>query len=653
MPEYKSPGVYTEEFDTGSVPISGVGTSTAGFIGPTERGPISPQRITSLSDYRRTFGDVVSATFQGIENPQTSHLMCAVDGFFSNGGSECYVARMTAKDAVRATAELDGLIIRAVGPGAWGNNVQIAVEEATLSERFNIVVNYWKQSIPDDTETNQPDNQERYNDLSVSKDSSDYYVRTVNNASEFIEINEGATEPFPTSKVSLEGGDNGGDLGVDDFEGRITRIPTPSGDPDENQIQRTGLEGFSEVDPIAIVNIPDENKLDGLTRSLIEHCEGMEDRFAILQTQQGVTPNDLSDQVTQGALSNIVSGRGCAALYYPWIKVLDPMTNAETLVPPGGHIAGVYARSDIERGVHKVPANEQLRGTQGLEHEIRKEDQDSLNPLGINCIRDFPERGIFVWGARTTSPDPRWKYVNVRRLFLFLKESINEGTQWVVFELNNEPLWARVRQSINNFLTAQWKKGAFQGTTPDEAFFVKCDRTTMTQDDIDNGRLICKIGVAPVKPAEFVIFTITQWTDRVGGAAGENSYVRRKRVSTGTEWEPRVGYSRTVQAGSEVHVSGTTATDDDGNIIGKDDPYEQARQALRKIERSLDETDASFDDVVRTRLFVTDIDEWEAIGDAHEEVFGDIRPTTSMIEVNRLIDPDLLVEIEAVAIVSD
>jgi phage tail sheath protein FI len=653
MPEYKSPGVYTEEFGTGRVPIAGVDTSTAGFIGPTERGPINPQRITSLSDYRRTFGDVASATFQGIENPQTSYLMYAVDGFFSNGGSECYVARVTAEDAVRATAELDGVTIRAVGPGAWGNNVQVAVEEATLSQRFNLVVNYWKQSIPDDTEANQPDNQERYNDLSVSKDSPDYYVRTVNNASEFIEINEGATEPLPASEVSLEGGDNGGDLGVDDFKGRNTRIPTPSGDPDENQIQRTGLEGFSKVDPIAIVNIPDENKLDGLTRSLIEHCEGMEDRFAILQTQQGVAPDDLFNQVTQGALSNIVSDRGYAALYYPWIKVLDPITNIETLVPPGGHIAGVYARSDMERGVHKVPANEQLRGTQGLEHEIRKEDQDSLNPLGINCILIFPGRGIRVWGARTTSPDPRWKYVNVRRLFLFLKESIDEGTQWAVFEPNDEPLWARVRQSVSNFLTVQWRKGAFIGTTPDEAFFVKCDRTTMTQDDIDNGRLICVIGVAPAKPAEFVMFKITHRTAGAEETRGEDRSLRRKRVSSGTEWESRVGYSRAVQAGSEVHVSGTTATDDDGNVIGKDDPYEQARQALRKIERSLDETDASFDDVVRTRIFVTDIDEWEAIGDAHEEVFGNIQPATSMIEVNRLINPDLLVEIEAVAIVSD
>jgi uncharacterized protein len=515
MPEYKSPGVYIEEFDTGPVPITGVGTSTAGFIGPTERGPISPQHITSLPDYRRTFGDVASTSFQEIDNPQESYLMYAVDGFFSNGGSECYIARVTAEGAVRAAVEINGTTVRASGPGEWGNNVQVTVEEG-LGDRFSIVVDYWKDGISDEESAEQ----RRYDDLSVNEGDPDYYAKRVNNASALIEINEGAEDPFPVGEFPLGDGDDGGNIGVNDFKGGETQVPTPSRDPGENRIQRTGLEGFKEVDSIAIVCAPDERPVDGLTGALIEHCEdeNLRDRFAVLQARQGITPDGLIEQFNQGNLSDTVSDRGYTALYYPWIKVIDPTSNTEKLVPPGGHVAGVYARTDNERGVHKAPANEPLRGTRGLEHEIRKEDQDGLNPLGINCIRVFRGRGIRVWGARTTSPNVLWRYVNVRRLFIFLEESIQEGTQWAVFEPNDEPLWARIRQSVSNFLTIQWRNGALQGTTPEEAFYVKCDRTTMTQDDIDQGRLICEIGVAPVKPAEFVIFRITQWTAGAQGA---------------------------------------------------------------------------------------------------------------------------------------
>ena len=188
-----------------------------------------------------------------------------------------------------------------------------------------------------------------------------------------------------------------------------------------------------------------------------------------------------------------------------------------------GHVAGTYARSDIERGVHKAPANEVVRGIitrdlngnkKPLRFTINKAEHDLLNPKGVNVIRDFraDRRDIRVWGARTMSSDGQWRYVNVRRLFLFVEESIDEGTQWVVFEPNYEQTWAAVRRSITNFLVRVWRSGALVGATQEEAFFVKCDRTTMTQDDIDNGRLICLIGIAPVKPAEFVIFRISQKT---------------------------------------------------------------------------------------------------------------------------------------------
>jgi hypothetical protein len=203
--------------------------------------------------------------------------------------------------------------------------------------------------------------------------------------------------------------------------------------------------------------------------------------------------------------------------------VVDPATSITHLVPPVGHVAGVYARSDIDRGVHKAPANEVVRGIvnrdinatrRPLEFQFDKREQDILNPLGVNVIRDFrgDRRDIRVWGARTLSSDPQWRYINVRRLMLFIEESIDEGTQWVVFEPNDEPLWAKVRQSIRNFLLLVWRSGALQGLREEDAFFVRCDRSTMTQADIDAGRLICLIGVAPVKPAEFVIIRISQFT---------------------------------------------------------------------------------------------------------------------------------------------
>jgi phage tail sheath protein FI len=250
--------------------------------------------------------------------------------------------------------------------------------------------------------------------------------------------------------------------------------------------------------------------LSVVTEDVINQCQILKDRFAIVSAPQAA-----------GDVQNIIPPQDTsyAAYYYPWIKIYDPMINDQRLIPPTGHIAGIFARTDVERGVHKAPANEVVRGARDMQFPVTKGDQDILNPKGVNCIRDFRSdgRGIRLWGARTMSSDGQWKYVNVRRLFLFVEESIDEGTQWVVFEPNDEPTWAKVRRSITNFLISVWRSGALMGTTQDEAFFVKCDRTTMTQDDIDNGRLICYIGIAPVKPAEFVIFRISQKTIEAEG----------------------------------------------------------------------------------------------------------------------------------------
>ena len=238
---------------------------------------------------------------------------------------------------------------------------------------------------------------------------------------------------------------------------------------------------------------------------MITHCENNRFRFAVLDAAQA-----------QGNIANIDprSDRSTqyAAFYYPWVSISDPLTGQRMQVPPGGAVCGIYARSDNTRGVFKSPANEIVRGAMDLEYDINHDAQGILNPRGVNVIRRFPGRGIRVWGARTLSADPLWKYVSVRRLFIFLEHSIYNSTQWVVFEPNDSRLWARVQQTITLFLRTQWRNGALMGTKEEEAFQINVGRDTMTADDILNGRLIVEIGIAPVRPAEFVIFRIYQKT---------------------------------------------------------------------------------------------------------------------------------------------
>jgi len=491
MPEYLAPGVYVEEIEIGAKPIEGVSTSTAGFLGQTERGPVSTRLVTGFEQFLRIYGGYI----------EESNLTYAVEGFFRNGGQRCFIGRIVGSSAAESGLTLksegtekegdDQIEVKALGPGTWGDRIAVEVSEASLLKEglFKLIVAYGKDDAP--TKLEDGSVAEIYDNLSPEPSSSDYYVKRVNGVSNLVVLEQkNPGSPAKKEFTPLSGGKDGSAIRLSNYQGTST-------DPEK----RSGLAAFEGVDDISIVCIPDENNDNNLTSALVDHCEKMRDRFAILQSEQSAG--------NVGTLRPPVDSK-YAAFYYPWIKVLDPLTNTYKLVPPGGHIAGVYARSDQERGVHKAPANEVLRGVSELQVNVSKGDQDVLNPRGVNCIRVFPGRGIRVWGARTTSTDPLWKYVNVRRLFLFIEESIDEGTQWVVFEPNNENLWARVRQTINQFLTGVWRDGALMGLTQDEAFFVKCDRTTMTQDDIDNGRLIVLIGVAPVKPAEFVIFRIAQ-----------------------------------------------------------------------------------------------------------------------------------------------
>ncbi len=504
MPEYLSPGVYVEELSTGPRPIEGVSTSTLGFVGQTERGPTNPRLITSFLDYQRLYGRL---------SAEQSYLPYAIKGFFDNGGQRAYLTRVTGNAAAPATAGQD-LIISAIGSGGWGNGLFARID-AGKRNGFRLTILYYGsppgalQGDPLDPANRadpRPDASEVYDNLSAEPESSTYVVTVVNGASHLVTVSWAANHQAGAAPAAMpytkfqNGTDGAAAIGLADYQAGLARL-----DP---------------VDDISILCIPDEVRpgLGQIRADLQNNCELNRYRFAIMQVDQG--QGDVGTFVT-GPLAGYPDS-SYVGLYYPWINVVDSATDETVLIPPGGHVAGIYARTDDERGVHKAPANEEVRGllladrgdTRPLEFTITKGEHDELNPVGVNVIRDFrhANRGIRVWGARTRSADPLWKYVNVRRLFIFLEKSIDEGTQWVVFEPNDEPTWAAVRRSITNFLVRVWRDGALMGPTQDDAFFVKCDRTTMTDDDILNGRLICYIGVAPVRPAEFVIIRISQKT---------------------------------------------------------------------------------------------------------------------------------------------
>ncbi len=274
--------------------------------------------------------------------------------------------------------------------------------------------------------------------------------------------------------------------------------------------KRTGIQAFLENAQVSIMAVPGVTDSD-VQLALVAHCENTKSRFAVLDIP--LDKKKVGDVLDHRNMFDT----SYAALYHPWLEVFDPLARKSSYMPPSGAMAGIYARTDTERGVQKAPANEVVRGCTGLSCPYNEGEQDILNPQGVNLIRSFTGRGIRVWGARTASSNPLWKYINVRRLFIFVEESLKANTNWVVFEPNSEALWGRVQRTIELFLSSMWRSGALAGTSPGEAFFVNIGRSTMTQDDIDNGRLICNIGIAPVKPAEFVIFRITQHTVESAG----------------------------------------------------------------------------------------------------------------------------------------
>jgi phage tail sheath protein FI len=510
MPSYLSPGVYVEEVARGARPIEGVGTSVAAFIGLAPKGPLNdPTLVTNWSQYVAAFGDFA----------EDYYLAHAVYGFFNNGGSTCYVVRVggaspeelsTANGAAPKElptgdpADLGVFSVAAIAPGRGPITIEVADPEGEgAADRFRLVVR-------------EGDGVSETFDVTARRGGRSYVVTQVRERSKLIVVRE----PTPGSTVARPENQT-----VSLASPPAPRPPAAVAMPQEpgmaeyigDSADRTGFGGLEAIDEITMVAVPDlmtayqrgainDQAVRSVQLALIAHCELMGDRVAIIDPPPGLNARDILvwRQNTAGYDSHY------AALYYPWIKAFDPSSGRIRVVPPSGHVAGIWARNDAERGVHKAPANEVVRGAVDLDLQITRGEQDVLNPIGVNCIRSFPGRGIRVWGARTLSSDPAWRYLNVRRYFNYLEESILIGTQWVVFEPNDSMLWARIRRNISAFLTNEWRSGALFGARVEDSFYVKCDEETNPPESVDLGRVICEIGVAPVKPAEFVIFRLAQ-----------------------------------------------------------------------------------------------------------------------------------------------
>jgi phage tail sheath protein FI len=518
MPTYLTPGVYVEEVPSANKPIEGVSTSIAAFVGLAPGGPVNtPMRISNWSQFVKIYSDPNEPD----NGPfmEGSYLAHSVYGFFMNGGSLCWVVRV-GDDA----SSNGGAQARAALPAAGDTSVEAYSAVALEPGRDDIkveIIEEPKAGEGDQTYTvkvNAGSETEEFTGLTLKKGRNNLATK-VNATSKLIKIEEtGASLPEAARGPAA---------------GTYTLSP-PSIDPSKvtpshfegDVSKRRGMGGLAAVDEITMVVMPDimtlwnEDGDDAQVRDLqgkmIAHCEAAGDRMAILDCP----PNMLPQEILEWRMNTAGYDSKFAALYYPWIEVQNPLTNKPMLIPPSGHVAGVWCRTDSTRGVHKAPANEVIMGANGLGFQVTHAEQGGLNKVGINCIRAFPGRGIRIWGARTLSSDPEWRYINVRRLFNYISESIMEGTQWSVFEPNDEKLWIQLRIAVTNFLKRVWSEGALFGSTPAEAFYVKCDAETNPPEVIEAGQVICEIGIAPVKPAEFVVFRLSQFS---GGDGAEIS----------------------------------------------------------------------------------------------------------------------------------
>ena len=552
---YQTPGVYVEETPPGSRPIEGVGTSVAAFIGFAEMGPRNkPTLVTNWSQFVEKFGSF----------HQGYYLAYSVYGYFQNGGGTAFIVNLAPSLApqsmVPAAADGQGRPALEVFAARQGLNTpglaidisygdgyaalppptppapQASGDEAKPGEgappaarprptAATARTGDGGAKTPDPTTPFRlqvkrgSDVLETFDGAVMDRESPSYVETLVNGASQFIWLTP------PSGKVAVMPAPRAGAFNLEKPAPTALQIGTSDflGKPQD----RSGIEGLEAIEEITIVCAPDlmtayrsgaigEDALLGLQKAMISHCEQMQDRVAIIDPPPGLDAQDMLEWRNKSLIDS-----SYATMYYPWIKVVDPLdsTGKRMLpVPPSGHMAGIWARTDTERGVHKAPANEVIRGAVNVSYDVTHGEQGLLNPKGVNCIRAFGTRGIRVWGGRTLSSDSAWKYINVRRFFNYVEESIRQGTQWAVFEPNDEVLWQVLKRDVTSFLMRPYRDGAIFGATPDQAFYVKCDTETNPPDVIDAGMVIVEIGICPVKPAEFVVFRVTQLP--TGWAAG-------------------------------------------------------------------------------------------------------------------------------------
>ena len=518
MPSYLSPGVYVEEIDKGSKPIEGAGTAVAAFVGIAEKGPVGePTLVTNWSQFTKTFGGFVPGGF----------LATSVYAYFNNGGGICYVNRVdgsltasTGASAVPGQLALPGraagsapVLDFSVRPSVTGEvSIRITAADADApADHFTVAIQSGAIS-------------ESFPNLSIGGETGgENAAEAINARSTLVQVAERPQSADAAERAPALGSYQLAASGSTALAGQQGAALAPVnlsafvGDA----AARTGINGLEVLDNVTMLCVPDimaafqhglidDEGVRAIQTAMMDHCAAARDRVAIIDCPPGMSPQQIQNWRVN--IANYDSSY--AALYYPWVQIANPIPGGPTglLVPPSGLLAGVWARTDNERGVHKAPANEIVRGAIGLEMQISRNEQDTLNPVGINCIRAFPGRGVRVWGARTLSSDASWRYLNVRRLFNFVEKSIDMGTQWSVFEPNDQFLWAKVVRDVSAFLTRVWSGGALFGGSPGEAFYVKCDAELNPVEVRDAGQMICEIGIAPVKPAEFVIFRISQYS---------------------------------------------------------------------------------------------------------------------------------------------
>jgi hypothetical protein len=483
------PGVYIEEIPSGVRTIVGVATSITAFVGWAAKGPNDrAELILSWSDFEREFG--------GLD--PNSLMSYSVYHFFANGGQQAYIVRLAAADSGSATATLDGLTATATGPGEWANDYKIRTklrtDDPNDKTRFRLEVVYDKDSANVTVEA--------FENLSLVATDTRSAASVINSESDFITVKVTDETKVPQNQTTaLANGKDG-------------KVLTPNSSDFHNALNGTtsGVALLAYVDLFNLLCVPGET--DPTTLSSLQAICRDRRAFLIADCDETVTFSTLAKDGPKG-----LTGKDSinAAFYFPWINAPDPQQeNRVRDFPPCGFVAGLYAETDAQRGVWKAPAGTEasLTGAVGVTQPLNDSQNGILNVQAINCIRSFPVYGTIIWGARTLQGNDEvgseWKYVPVRRTALFIEESLYRALKWVVFEPNDEPLWAQIRLNVGAFMHDLFRQGAFQGSTPRDAYFVKCDKETTTQSDINRGIVNIIVGFAPLKPAEFVVIKIQQ-----------------------------------------------------------------------------------------------------------------------------------------------